>query len=64
MAVVAEYKTDSGVTVRILDDAIAGVGQEEMERRIREVQRTAWRIAENEARRQRAALAAAEKEGA
>ncbi|MBQ7737309.1 MAG: hypothetical protein IJT62_05675 [Oscillospiraceae bacterium] len=64
MAVVAEYRTDSGVTVRILDDAIAGVGQEEMERRIREVQRTAWRIAENEARRQRAALAAAEKEGA
>ena len=43
MAVVAEYKLKN-CTVSIHDDAYAGITEEENERRIREIQRTAWRI--------------------
>jgi len=54
MAVVAEFDTKQGVHIKILDDAIAGVSEEEMRRRIREVQRTAWRIWEAQKLRERA----------
>lgn len=55
MAVVAEYKFNHG-TVSILDDEIRDVTAEEMDRRIAEVRRTAWRIAEAKARRERDAV--------
>ena len=51
MAVVAEYKFRN-CTVSVHDDAYAGVSETEMERRVREVQRTAWRIWEAEKRRE------------
>lgn len=43
MAVVAEYKFNNA-TVKILDDEIRDVSEEEMLRRIREAQRAAWRL--------------------
>ncbi len=44
LAVIQEFETPRGVHISIRDDAIAGVPPEEMDRRIREVRRTAWRI--------------------
>jgi len=52
VAVVAEYKFKN-CTVSVHDDAYAGVSEEEMARRVREVQRTAWRIWEAEKRREK-----------
>ena len=43
MAIVAEYKYPHGV-VRIDDDCYRDVPPEEMERRIRQVQQTAWEL--------------------
>lgn len=54
MAIVAEYKFDKG-TVTIRDDAYAGISEAEIARRVREAQRTAWRIWEAEKLRERAA---------
>lgn len=51
MAVVAEFKTSKGVTIRILDDAYKDKTPEELARIRREAQVTAWRIAEAKARR-------------
>lgn len=51
--VVDEFKTSNGVSIRILDDAFAGVPLEEMDRRIRRSQVVAWHIAEAAARRER-----------
>ena len=62
MAVVEEFKTSNGVTVRIRDDYFKNNTPEDTARIIREAQRTAWRIAENVARRQ-AATAMNNKEG-
>ena len=45
MAVVMEMKASNGATVRIHDDAYAGISPEEMRRRQREVIETAKRIA-------------------
>ena len=50
--VVDEFKTSNGVSIRILDDAFAGVPREEMDRRIRRSQVVAWHIAEAAARRE------------
>lgn len=47
MAVVMEMKASNGATVRIHDDAYAGISPEEMRRRQREVIETAKRIAIN-----------------
>ncbi len=44
MAVIREFETPRGVHISIRDDAIAGVPPEEMDRRIRETQRVAYRI--------------------
>ena len=52
MAVVAEYKFDN-CTVTIHDDAYAGISPAEMDRRIREAQRVAWRIWDAAALRER-----------
>ena len=43
MAIVAEYHYPNG-TVRIDDDCCRDVPPEEMERRIRRVQQTAWEL--------------------
>ena len=51
MAVVAEYQLKN-CTVAIHDDAYEGISEAEMERRVREVQRTAWRIWESQKRRE------------
>lgn len=47
MAVVLEMKASNGATVRIHDDAYAGVSPEEMRRRQREIIETAKRITIN-----------------
>lgn len=47
MAVVMEMKASNGATVRIHDDAYAGISPEEMRRRQREVIETAKRITIN-----------------
>lgn len=47
MAVVMEMKASNGATVRIHDDAYAGISPEEMRHRQREVIETAKRIAIN-----------------
>ena len=47
MAVVMEMEASNGATVRIHDDAYAGISPEEMRRRQREVIETAKRIAIN-----------------
>ena len=44
MAVVAEFKTKKGVTIRILDDAFKDKTPEELAQIRREAQETAWRI--------------------
>ncbi len=52
VAVAAEYKLKTA-TVRILDDEIRDVPEAEMAQRIRETQRTAWRIWYEQHRRER-----------
>ena len=47
MAVVMEMKASNGATVRIHDDAYAGISPEEMRRRQNEVFETAKRIVIN-----------------
>ena len=44
MAIVAEYKYPGGARVLIDDDCCRDVPPDEMERRIRRVQQTAWEL--------------------
>ena len=61
MALVREYKTRLGVTVRIMDDDYAGISAEELARRRRQISDAINRIADNAQRR--ADLAAQQKGG-
>ena len=52
MAVVMDYYTKAGAHITVLDDAYAGVSEEEMARRWKNVEETARQIAiNNEIRR-------------
>ena len=51
MAVVAEFKTALGVTVRIRDDCYAGISAEELARRRQQISDVINRIADNAQRR-------------
>ena len=62
MALVREYKTRLGVTVRIMDDDYAGISAEELARRRRQISDAINRLADNAQRR--ADLAAQQKGGA
>ncbi len=52
--IVSTYTTKNGVTIRFLDDGYRDRTPEQLERVREEIRRTAWRIAEAKAARQRA----------